>query len=133
MALAAPPTPQSAEIIIRHPHPGESLIALFPDLESHVINRDNVWVAEMDGHLAGGCLVWDGGHDIVHVGELVIPESCQRRGVGTALQLHVMRDLAAKGKRTIIGWTQHLAMAALLQQRGAKVTTPLFLILWEVA
>jgi GNAT superfamily N-acetyltransferase len=118
--------------VIRHPRADESLTALFPALEKFHWNLEQVYVAELDDTLVGGLIVWDAGHDVVHANNLVVLPEYVKDGVAYALMYGVRADLAAKGKKAMIGETTRFDMAYWCQKRGAQVSGPYFMIGWAM-
>jgi len=120
-------------VIIRHPRPDESLTPLWPSLEKYGWNLDGIWVAEHEGAIVGGVIVWDAGHDIVRVDNLHVIEDYRTRGVAYVLLDAVVKTLHDKGRRVILSTTQDIRMAYWAQKKGAAVGVAAHLIWWEIA
>lgn len=74
--------------------------------------REQCWVAEIDGVLAGAVFVTDEGDDIARLRLLHVEPFARRRGIGDALVGHCVDFARAKGYRALVLWTQTVLEAA---------------------
>ena len=68
--------------------------------------REQCWVAEIDGVMAGAVFVTDEGDDIARLRLLHVEPFARRRGIGDALVGECVRFARAKGYHAITLWTQ---------------------------
>ena len=68
--------------------------------------REQCWVAEIDGVMAGAVFVTDEGDDIARLRLLHVEPFARRRGIGEALVGECARFARAKGYRALMLWTQ---------------------------
>ncbi len=74
--------------------------------------REQCWVAGVDGVMAGGVFVTDGGDGVARLRLLHVEPFARRRGIGDALIGHCVTFARDKGYRAITLWTQSVLEAA---------------------
>lgn len=74
--------------------------------------REQCWVAEIDGVMAGAVFVTDEGDDIARLRLLHVEPFARRRGIGDALVGECVRFARAQGYRALMLWTQTVLESA---------------------
>ena len=74
--------------------------------------REQCWVAEIDGVMAGAVFVTDEGDDIARLRLLHVEPFARRRGIGEALVGECVRFARATGYRALVLWTQTVLESA---------------------
>ena len=123
---------EAASMLIRHPRPDEALDGLWPAYGKFAWNLEQVYVVEVDGQLVGGALIWDAGHEMVHLDELTVIEGFQREGIATALCLRIREDLVARGRKVLLGWTRREWFEQFAKRYGVHTGGPLTLLWWPL-
>jgi len=117
---------------VRHPGPGDDLAAIWPVLARLHWDSEGVFVAELDGELVGGALVWDAGHDIVHLDELSVRPAWRKQGVGHAIMNAIHDELRQKGRRAVLGWSREPWFVEAAKAAGARVGEPVCVLAWPL-
>ncbi|MET4898753.1 helix-turn-helix domain-containing GNAT family N-acetyltransferase [Sphingomonadaceae bacterium jetA1] len=74
--------------------------------------REQCWVAEIDGVMAGAAFVTDEGDGLARLRLLHVEPFARRRGIGDALVSHCVGFARETGYRALILWTQTVLEAA---------------------
>jgi hypothetical protein len=106
-------------VTVRVADSDEDLTTIWPVLGLTVLNRDDVFVAEVDGHLIGGLLLWDSGHEIVYAGELVLHgEAALRRTAALRLLRAVTAECKSRGRRALMFHTVDDNLESMARKMG---------------
>lgn len=104
----------------------DDLTALLGPLTTYNWNRDNLLVAEQEGVIVGLVILWDGGHGIIHIDNLVVAADHLSEHVGMALMRGCEEEARRRGATVLMGATSNVRFAAACMKRGLKVSVPLF-------
>ena len=119
-------------VVVRHPGPSDNLALFWPLYADLHWNPEGVFVADVAGELVGGALIWDCGHDVVHLDELTVREGWRKRGVGHAIMYAIRDELVRNGRRLVLGWTREPWFIEQARAMGGQVRDPVNVIAWPL-
>lgn len=108
----------------------DNLDALLGTLTAYTWNRQNLLVAEQEDVILGLVILWDGGHGIIHIDNLVVAAEHLSDHVGMALIRGAEEEAKRRGATVITALTPNVRFAAAAMKRGVKVSVPMF-ALWR--
>jgi len=117
---------------IRLATPQDDLSALLGPLTAYRWNREQVLVADLNGEIVGMMLLWDGGHEVVHVDNLVVKDGHLQEQIGMALMRGCEAEAKRRGAKVITASTPNVRLASACARKGLKVSIPLFALWREI-
>lgn len=98
--------------------------------EGQYVNREQVWVAEAEGTIVGALVMWDGGHSVVKVDNLMTDPAYP--SAGPQLILAFNQWCQAQGKVSMEYITPSIELSYHAKRRGAYVEGPVFRIQYGI-
>lgn len=107
-------------LTVRAPTATEDLTELWPEPVVQRCDREQMLVVADGPRLVGGCLLWDGGHALVFVGDFRIAKTSRPTRVGKALLSGLLEWCRKRDRAGVLFQVTDVRFAALLLHVGAR-------------
>ena len=117
--------------VCRLARPEDDLSLCLGSTKDEYLNRDQCFVAELDGRILGMLVMWDGGHSVVMFDHFILAKEATA-DVGPKLILAVNAYCQQHGKHSMVFTTPSVELAYQAKRRGATVLGPMFRVTYPL-
>ena len=100
-------------------------------IKDEYVNREQCFVAELNGRIVGMLVMWDGGHSVVMFDHFILAKEATV-DVGPKLILAVNAWCQQRGKQSMVFTTPSVELAYQAKRRGATVLGPMFRVTYPL-